>query len=334
LRAILLTTVACGMAACTADGHFEPFAKTATSATGESQGSPAEVLLRVARGTRDNGDLASAVTIYKRVHELSPNRADVLIEMGQTLAALGAHNEATEVFREALKLDAKSIDALRGLGNSLLAMNQPQLALEQFVAALAIQQDPRLYNGMGVVYDMNGNHASAQDSYRSGLNLAAGDPNLRNNLALSLALAGKFDEAIDILSPLVKHPRANPRHRQNLALIYGLAGRFSEAGALARLDFDEPTVQNNLAYYETLRALPAEQRAAAVLGITVLASPAPTPTSAPTATSAVRPVANLPTSAVVSSSAPTDTMDNSGSRPGSVAITSNDDDVPDVNFNN
>jgi Flp pilus assembly protein TadD len=279
MRAMLLATVAAGLAACSTDSHLEPSASAAVragaEATGEAPGSPASTLLRVARSTRDHGDYASAVTVYKRVHELSPMRADILVELGQVLSALGAHNEAAEVYRDALKLDAKNVDGLRGLGNSLLAMNQPELALEQFVAGLALQNDPRLFNGMGVVHDMNGSYESAQESYRRGLDLAPSDANLRNNLALSLAISGKYDEAIQILSRLANETRSIPRHRQNLALVYGLSGKFAEAASVARLDFDEPTVQNNLAYYETLRAMSQQQRAAAVFGITVTPSSAP-----------------------------------------------------------
>lgn len=267
LRAMLLAGVAFAAVGCASDDHLAPSARTAA---GEA-GSTTETLLRVARGTRDNGDFSSAVTVYKRVHEMAPRRADVMVELGQVLSALGAHNEAAEVFRQAVKLDAKNIDALRGLGNNLLAMNQTSLAIEQFVAALALQDDPRVYNGLGVAHDMNGSHDSAQSSYQSGLALAPTDFSLRNNLALSLALTGKFDEGSKILGLLVKESGATIRHRQNLSLIYGLAGKFGEAASIARLDFDEPAVQSNLAYYETLRALPASDRAAAVFGITVLA---------------------------------------------------------------
>jgi len=294
LRALLLATVALSAVGCASDSHLEPSAKAAigATATGEAPGSPASTLLRVARGTRDNGDLASAVTIYKRVHELSPKRADVLVELGQVLGALGAHNEAADVFREAMNIDPKNVDALRGLGNSLLAMNQPNMALEQFVAGLAIQDDPRLYNGMGVVHDMNGSYESAQDSYRGGLKLAPNDANLRNNLALSLAINGKFDESIQILNRLANENRSNPRYRQNLALVYGLAGKYAEAAGIGRLDFDEPTVQNNLAYYETLRAMSQLQRAAAVFGITVT----PVSSPAPEAVSQAQPAATASTS--------------------------------------
>ena len=267
LRAVLLASVAFAASGCAGDNFWEPSAKT----TASEANSPAETLLRVARGTRDNGDFASAVTIYKRVHDLDRDRADVLVELGQVLSALGAHNEAAETFRKAVKLAPNNVDALRGLGNTLLAMDQAALALEQFVAALAVQEDPRVYNGMGVVHDMNGSHDSAQSSYKSGLGLAPNDFSLRSNMALSLALAGKFDEAIQILGRMIKEPGSTVRHRQNLSLIYGLAGKFGEAASIARLDLDEPAVQGNLAYYETLRSLPAKDRAAAVFGITVLA---------------------------------------------------------------
>ena len=299
LRAMLLASVAFAASGCASDSFWEPSAKTAA---GEA-GSPVETLLRVARGTRDNGDFASAVTIYKRVHDMASNRADVLVELGQVLSALGAHNEAADTFRKAVKLEPKNVDALRGLGNNLLAMNQPQLALEQFAAALALQEDPRVYNGMGVVHDMNGSHDSAQSSYKSGLALAPNDFSLRNNMALSLALAGKFDEATQILGLLVKETGANIRHRQNLALIYGLAGKFGEAASIARLDLDEPAVQSNLAYYQTLRALPAKDRAAAVFGITVLATPSGMSHTASQPTGVRPPSGNKPASAPPSAAA-------------------------------
>lgn len=288
LRAALLASVALGLPACATDTHLGPSAKAAAGPSG----SAAETLIRVARGTRDNGDLASSVTIYKRAHEMARERADILVELGQVLSALGAHNEAADVFREAARLEPDNTEALRGLGNSLLVMNQPALALEQFVAALAVKEDPRVYNGMGVVHDVNGSHDSAQSSYRSGLQLAPTDMSLRNNLAISLGLAGKFDESIQILLPLVKERGATTRHRQNLAMIYGLAGRYADAASIARLEFDEPTVQNNLAYYETLRAMPGKDRAKAVFGISIDAAPVlPTAAAAPAAPARATPAA-------------------------------------------
>ena len=53
--------------------------------------------------------------------------------------------------------------------------------------------------------------------------------------------------------------------RQNLALALGLAGRTAEAQQIARMDLDEQSVQSNLAYYATLRALSPKGRTEALL---------------------------------------------------------------------
>ncbi len=87
---------------------------------------------------------------------------------------------------------------------------------------------------------------------------------LRNNLALSLALTGDFDEAARILREIAADPLATVRNRQNLALVYGLAGQPAKAARIARMDLGEAAVRNNLAYYETLRALSGQAKAAAV----------------------------------------------------------------------
>jgi Flp pilus assembly protein TadD len=266
-RALLLASVALSAAACAEDPS--PGASLRASA-GKEQGAVADALLRSARGARDSGDLSNAVMLYKNAYDVAPGRADVGAELGQTLAALGAYNEAADVYRDTLSTNPKNADALRGLGNALISLNQPRLALEQFQAALALKPDPRLYNSMGVAHDMSGDSPTAQASYRSGLALAANDASLRNNMALSMALAGDYDQAIGLLAKLVDEPRAGTRPRQNLALVYGLAGRNADAAKLIRIDFDERTVQNNLAYYETLRGMAQSRRAAAIFGVATL----------------------------------------------------------------
>lgn len=272
-RALLLAGVALSVAACADDKS--PWGSL-RAAAGNEQGAGANILLRTARSARDSGDLSNAVTLYKNAYELAPGRADIAAELGQTLTALGANNEAAEVYRDALANNPKNVDALRGLGNALISLNQPRLALEQFQAALALKPDPRIYNSMGVAYDMSGENQTAQASYRSGLTLAANDTSLRNNLALSMALSGDYEQAIRLLTKLVDEPQAGARARQNLALVYGLAGRSQDAAKLIRIDFDERAVQNNLAYYETLRGMAQSRRAAAIFGIAAL-PPMPPP---------------------------------------------------------
>ncbi len=68
-------------------------------------------------------------------------------------------------------------------------------------------------------------------------------------------MSGRHDEAIRILRKSASSPRAKARNRLNLALAYGMAGETEAAAETARIDLDETSVQQNLRFYATLRAL-------------------------------------------------------------------------------
>ena len=60
-------------------------------------------------------------------------------------------------------------------------------------------------------------------------------------------------------------PTASPGERQTLALIYGLNGNTAEASRISAIDLDESSVQQNLAYFQTLRGLSPEARNRAIM---------------------------------------------------------------------
>lgn len=225
-------------------------------------------LIQLAETAAAKGDLQGAVQLYRKAYQADRENTVSLIGLGRTLAASGAHNEAAEAFRTAARIERDADDsdknpvrlqnrlaAMQGLGNALIALDHPNEAISQFEASLELRERPRAYNGMGVAYDMLGDHKVAQAYYRTGLALNPRNLSLLNNLGLSLAIAGAFDEAISILRRAAVDPRAGSRQRLNLALAYGLAGKNEEAAEISRIDLDENAVRGNLAYYRTLRAL-------------------------------------------------------------------------------
>ncbi len=215
----------------------------------------AGVLVRVAKSTAASGDLVIAASLYRRAHTMDPGNLDAATALARTLARLGAHDEAADVFRAALEIDPKDPDILRGLGNTLVALGQPAQAIEQYERAMREREDVRLFNAIGVAYDKLNDHNMAQAYYRTGLDTAPGNLNINNNLGLSLLLSGNFGEAIKMLRKVAADPKSTARQRLNLALAFGLAGEPEAAAEVARMDLDEASVQRNIAYYETLRAL-------------------------------------------------------------------------------
>ncbi len=276
----LTLTVALALAACGTNPDWSGARSTGAAPSNLAPDQTASTLLKVADDTRAGGDLATAVSLYRRMYELKSSDPVPLARLGETLAQLQAYTEAAEAYRAAIALAPKDPELHRGLGNVLLALGKPQLALAQLeVAAAQNPNDARIYNALGVAHDMTGQHDLAQESYRKGLSLAPDHMGLRNNLALSQALVGDYQSAVATLSDLVARPGATMRYRQNLALVYGLAGDSEHAASVARADLDEAAIRNNLAYYTLLRSLDDVGRTAAILGADVRATQLPQATA-------------------------------------------------------
>jgi Flp pilus assembly protein TadD len=235
-----------------------------------ASGQTEEAVLRVADDTRAGGDLGTAASLYRRAHELAEHDPVPLARLGATLAQLHAYTEAAATYRAALEINPNPLEGelRRGLGVVLVSLNQPDAALAELTTAAAKSpDDPRVYNALGVAYDLTGRHEMAQQVYQKGLALAPKSDGLRNNYGLSLALSGDYPAAVATLNELAGDVKASPRHRLNLALVYGLAGDDRKAGAIARATLDEAAVRNNLAYYAMLRGMDDRARANAILGV-------------------------------------------------------------------
>lgn len=269
LIAPVAVTLGLAVAGCASDPYAQGVGlNDRESKVAEEQPNPtaARAMLRVATATRGAGDYASAINVLKRAHKLAPTDVEILVELGESLAAVRAFNEAREILNKAAILQPGNTRASRGLANALVALSEPALALTRYRQALAIKKEAATYNGLGVTLDILNDRAAAEDAYRAGLALEPHNLSLVGNAALSLALQGKHQAAIDLIAAELRVGHSNPRLRQNLALVYGLAGRHADARAVLRIDLDEGAVRNNISYYEMLRGLRPESRRETVLG--------------------------------------------------------------------
>ena len=251
----LATVIALGVSGC-ANGPFDGIARERDGDRIEDRPEAAKVaaLMRVADATAAAGDYGSAISMYRRAHDADPLNIAVLNRLGATLLQVGANSEAASAFRAATRA-GRHPESIEGFARALIALDQPRSAISQLEVLLVIEERPSTYNAFGVAYDMLGDHGAAQAYYRTGLDIAPAHLGLANNLGLSLAVSGRHAEAIDVLRRTAADPRATARNRLNLALAYGLAGETEAAAETARIDLDEGSVQRNLAFYATLRAL-------------------------------------------------------------------------------
>jgi len=224
-----------------------------------------DALMRIAAAAHAGGDLANALSIYRRAAALNPAAPAPFVAVGNTLLEMGQINEAIVAYNSALGRGDHDPEALRGLARAYLLTGKPQLAGQPLaVAYQGTPNDPKLLELIGVADDFAGQHEEAQARYRRGLELLPHDRGLSLDLALSLALTANYREAVALLRPLATSVTSTPRERQTLALIYGLQGNRRAAEQMARLDLGPQAVQRNLAYYDTLRLMPPEARQRAI----------------------------------------------------------------------
>jgi tetratricopeptide (TPR) repeat protein len=254
-----------GLAGCGAD----PFHLDLQSVNGRDGGGAVpsyDSLMRIGAAAQSGGDLVNALGVYRHASEVDPLNPAPLVAAGDVLLAMGSVNEAIVSYNNALFRDQQNRPALLGLTRAYLKTGKPALAMEPLSKAYALTpDDPKVLLLLGVTKDLAGEHAEAQSWYRRGLAAAQSDPALTVNLALSLALTGDYATAIATLQPLAMAPGGSPQERQTLALIYGLRGNLAEAARLNRLDLDDASVEQNLAYYASLRELSPQERTRAIL---------------------------------------------------------------------
>jgi len=234
---------------------------------GGGTGKPVDysAVMRLGVSAHATGDLATAVSLYRRAASLAPADPAPFVAAGNTLLQMGDFNEAIVAYQSALTRVDREPEALRGLARAFLMSGKPELAGQPLALAYeGTPNDPKLLQLIGVADDFVGQHEEAQARYRRGLELLPHDRALALNLALSLALTGDFTEAVGILTPVATAPDASARERLTLAMIYGLQGNRQAAEQIARHDLDHDSVQRNLAYYENLRRLPPDARQRAI----------------------------------------------------------------------
>jgi len=255
--AVSALALALGLSAC-AGGANAP-----SSVNGDPKSA---TLLNVADETNAGGDPATAASLYRQLHDMSPKDPVPLARLATTFMTMQDYRAAATAWRAALALDKDNADFHRGLALALLMVGDAPGAMTELRAALAKHaDDTRLYSLLGVAQDMVGRHDLAQQTYRSGIAMAPASAGLRNNYAMSLALSGDYGEAVAKLGEIAG-PDASPRYRLNLALAYGLSGDDTKAAATAREVLDDASVQNNLTYYSLLRGMDQERRSAAIIG--------------------------------------------------------------------
>lgn len=224
-------------------------AKTAIDETALQAGD-----LRIAASSLSSGDFPVAISMYERIIASHPDVVDAWLGLATARYLSGDISLARQAYQKAIGIDPKQLDAYLGLARLDIRQRRLPEAMARYETMRQQWPDhPLVLAGLGVTYDLAGNHVKAQEIYKQGLRQHPDDPALRSNLGLSLSLSGKPREAVNVLLDVMGVPSSLPQGRQNLAFAYGLMGRDDAAESILSSDLPRDTVQDNLAYYREVR---------------------------------------------------------------------------------
>jgi len=221
----------------------------------------------VVQALPDQGHATLSAALARLAH--SPRDVDALVDAGNGALAMGDTGAAIGFFTRADKIAPNTPRIEAGLAAAKVLAEEPLTALPLFEAAAARGPlEPARTSDRGLAYDLVGDNAAAQGSYRIALSGgAAGETadEASRRLAISLAIAGDERDAEVALAPLLKRQdRAAWRTR---AFVMAILGKEEEAVSIARATMPEQLAIGIAPYLRYMRRLThAQQAAAANLG--------------------------------------------------------------------
>ena len=211
----------------------------------------------IANGDRAlaEGNTDRAMFEYVQALELSGGDSGILNKIGGIHMRLGNPVLAARAYSLSLKLDPENPAALEGAG--LLFLRERSYEDAKRHLTVALERDPLRWqslNGLGMLADLDGDHAQAAAYYRQALAIppeVEQQPDnaiLLNNLGYSFYLSGDWQQALQYFQQALNYNPDFERAWQNLGLVYTREGEYDRALDAFRRVMDKPEAYNNIGF--------------------------------------------------------------------------------------
>jgi Flp pilus assembly protein TadD len=225
--------------------------------------------LRIAESALDSGDTSLAISLFERTLKADPHSLPAELGLADAIYQTGDLPRAGVLYRQVAAAAPDDPRAQLGLARVALRERRLDDAVARYRRLLQTHPDSAaVAEGLGAALDLQGRHGDAQAVYRTALARHPEVQGLKTNLGLSLILDGHAREGANVLLDIAGLPDAPPQAREDLALAYGLLGNGEAAKRILAADMPDASAEDNLRFYQNLRAR--------------LADPAPAAEAAPT----------------------------------------------------
>jgi tetratricopeptide (TPR) repeat protein len=204
------------------------------------------------------GEAGRAREAFERAAALRPRDQAPRVRIGFTWEMERRYDDAQRSYKQAIEIAPERAYGHRVMGSRLLAWGRASEAVAPLVRALELDAGHgETWNALALAYYHKGDRASAERTFREGLEAQGDHMDLWVGLAGLLVNAGRYEEALDVYDGLVgRWPRFAPAHVGRALLLHEL-GRPDEAEAAflraAQVADDPGPYQQRLLEYRMLR---------------------------------------------------------------------------------
>jgi len=208
---------------------------------------------QIAVQRHQEGRLADAEALYRKILAAQPNHADALHLLGVIAHQAGRPDIAIELIRQAIALCPDNPFAQSNFGEACRAAGRLDDAVAAYRRALELKPDyPEACYNLGIVFRERGQLEEAAASYRRALELKPDYPEAHNNLGTVLTDQGALDKAIAAYRRALELRPHYPEARNNLGTALKDQGQLDEAIAAYRralqINPAEASTQSNLVF--------------------------------------------------------------------------------------
>jgi choline-sulfatase len=162
---------------------------------------------------QEAGNDAEARAAIDEVIRRDPRRPEAHNALGVSFANAGSAEKAADEFRRTVELDPRNARAFNNLGNALRAMGRADDAAEAYRQSLQLAPDyPDAMNGLGVLYVQGNRPREAIPLFERAIQLAPDFYEARLNRGIALQLAGDRPAAAAAFHDLLGRLPAGPRY--------------------------------------------------------------------------------------------------------------------------
>jgi len=205
------------------------------------------------------GQAAKATSQWAIAYAKDPTDPKMALGYAKSLRALGSKERSFDILKKAYRANPADGQVAAELGRVALEMGRVDVASHALESAASQGvTDWKTLSAQGTLHAKKGEHAKAQEYYRSALEKQPDAPSIINNLALSYALDGKASESETLLRKAAENGHDDRRIRQNLALVLGVQGKFDQAREVASVDMNAAQAKSSMTYLRNMMAKPTK----------------------------------------------------------------------------